>query len=399
MLTGPKTYNPLTHARQDIMDIVAEGREVRLFWVRGTHGYRGKRAIRAASLDEGKQGYTERDTGEITKCFFPRVKEAYRILSRFMMTPLLAHTLTGHGGFAQYLNKFKLKDSPYCAPSDKVQDVLHVLEECQSSVESDAETENGRRRHSYEAWFPGLLVTKKRVESANFLVARFGENPGKPETTWPQGPGSRTPRTMRDTLRVRPPKANQKLFTARLCDAWFPRAGLKTHFEVIGNKYSRGYFGNGIGSLPPYRTATRGGLDPEFIRTGSGTGTGNNKITKLIEPKELIELNSPRRLSPVSRRSEHGKGLKSQKGRYLSRRLSFVSTCERAKPVPCQPIMGDLPIARLQPEKCFKSVGIYFGGPFTVKESRRRNARTFKARLCFFVCLTTKAVHLEAAAA
>ncbi|GBP05591.1 hypothetical protein EVAR_71954_1 [Eumeta japonica] len=35
MLTAPKTYNPLAHAaRQDIRDIVAEGREVRLFWVR-----------------------------------------------------------------------------------------------------------------------------------------------------------------------------------------------------------------------------------------------------------------------------------------------------------------------------------------------------------------------------
>ncbi|GBP95660.1 hypothetical protein EVAR_67866_1 [Eumeta japonica] len=58
--------------------------------------------------------------------------------------------------------------------------------------------------------------------------------------------------------------------------------------------------------------------------------------------------------------------------------------------------MGDLPIARLQPGKCFESVGIDFDGPFTVKDSRRRNARTYKAHLCLFVCLTTKAVHLEA---
>ncbi|GBP73205.1 hypothetical protein EVAR_54939_1 [Eumeta japonica] len=34
MLTGLKTYNPLVHAvRCDILDIVADGREVRLFWV------------------------------------------------------------------------------------------------------------------------------------------------------------------------------------------------------------------------------------------------------------------------------------------------------------------------------------------------------------------------------
>ncbi|GBP83163.1 hypothetical protein EVAR_59576_1 [Eumeta japonica] len=145
MLTAPKTYNPLAHAaRQDIRDIVAEGREVRLFWVRAHAGTTGneradelarnaalkkktaadydryplsyaKKVIRAASLDEWQQRYTEGGTGEITKCFFPRVEGAYRVLSRFTITPPIAQTLTGHGGFAQYLNRFKLKDSPYCA--------------------------------------------------------------------------------------------------------------------------------------------------------------------------------------------------------------------------------------------------------------------------------------------
>ncbi|GBP82533.1 hypothetical protein EVAR_91658_1 [Eumeta japonica] len=46
------------------------------------------------------------------------------------MTSLLAQTLTGHGGFSQYLHRFKLKDSPYCCDPAKIQDVLHVLEEC-----------------------------------------------------------------------------------------------------------------------------------------------------------------------------------------------------------------------------------------------------------------------------
>ncbi|GBP26266.1 hypothetical protein EVAR_16120_1 [Eumeta japonica] len=43
----------------------------------------------------------------------------------------MAQILTGHGGFAQYLHRFKLKDSPYCACDPaKIQDMLHVLEEC-----------------------------------------------------------------------------------------------------------------------------------------------------------------------------------------------------------------------------------------------------------------------------
>jgi len=36
-----------------------------------------------------------------------------------------------------------------------------------------------------------------------------------------------------------------------------------------------------------------------------------------------------------------------------------------------------------------------YGGPFNVKESRRRVAKTNKAYLALFVCLTVKAVHLE----
>lgn len=76
-------------------------------------------------------------------------------------------------------------------------------------------------------------------------------------------------------------------------------------------------------------------------------------------------------------------------------RLSRCVTCCKAKPTPFQPVMGDLPPSRLTPGYCFQSIGIDFGGPFTVKESRRRNARTYKSYLCLIVCHAVKAVHLE----
>ncbi|GBP06411.1 Putative 115 kDa protein in type-1 retrotransposable element R1DM [Eumeta japonica] len=83
-----------------------------------------------------------------------------------------AQTLTGHGGFAQYLNRFKLKDSPYCACArDKVQDILHVLEECPIFARERADTEAGTgvivARHD----FPGLLSDRKSRE----IFLRFCE--------------------------------------------------------------------------------------------------------------------------------------------------------------------------------------------------------------------------------
>ncbi|XP_026682248.1 uncharacterized protein LOC103513174 [Diaphorina citri] len=57
--------------------------------------------------------------------------------------------------------------------------------------------------------------------------------------------------------------------------------------------------------------------------------------------------------------------------------------------------MADLPTARVAKERPFLNVGVDFGGPFLIKESSRRNARSQKAYLCLFICFTTKAIHLE----
>ncbi|CAK1598341.1 unnamed protein product [Parnassius mnemosyne] len=57
--------------------------------------------------------------------------------------------------------------------------------------------------------------------------------------------------------------------------------------------------------------------------------------------------------------------------------------------------MGNLPPCRSQQGYCFQQVGIDFGGPFLIKENRRRNARVSKAYICLFICLSVKAVHLE----
>ncbi|GBP34111.1 hypothetical protein EVAR_28245_1 [Eumeta japonica] len=110
VLMGPKTYYSLAHeARRDISDIVAEAD-----YDKFPLSY-AKKVIRTVSLEEWQERYAEESTGEITKCFFPRVELAYRVIRRMEMTSQMTQTLTGHGGFTQYLRKFKLKESPYCA--------------------------------------------------------------------------------------------------------------------------------------------------------------------------------------------------------------------------------------------------------------------------------------------
>ncbi|XP_011858773.1 PREDICTED: uncharacterized protein LOC105556299, partial [Vollenhovia emeryi] len=67
-------------------------------------------------------------------------------------------------------------------------------------------------------------------------------------------------------------------------------------------------------------------------------------------------------------------------------------TCYRLRPKHLQQIMGDLPSVRVQPSRAFLNVGVDYGGPFNIKISRNK---TNKAYLCLFVCLATRAIHLE----
>lgn len=112
----------------------------------------------------------------------------------------------------------------------------------------------------------------------------------------------------------------------------------------------------------------------------------------LIDHYHVSYLHSgPRLLQSLIQRRFWILGLRN----LIRSRLSRCVTCCKVKPTPFQPMMGDLPPSRLKPGYCFQSIGIDFGGPFMVKESRRRNARTYKSYLCLIVCHAVKAVHLE----
>ncbi|KAL7301100.1 hypothetical protein TKK_0006077 [Trichogramma kaykai] len=59
--------------------------------------------------------------------------------------------------------------------------------------------------------------------------------------------------------------------------------------------------------------------------------------------------------------------------------------------------MGDLPALRLQQSRPFLHTGIDYAGPINIKCSRCRGKATFKGYIAAFVCLATRAVHLEVA--
>ncbi|XP_030766848.1 uncharacterized protein LOC115890687 [Sitophilus oryzae] len=59
------------------------------------------------------------------------------------------------------------------------------------------------------------------------------------------------------------------------------------------------------------------------------------------------------------------------------------------------PIMGDIPAVRLSQVKPFSEVGCDYGGPFSLLRYRARGDKSYKAYICLFVCMATKALHLE----
>jgi hypothetical protein len=57
--------------------------------------------------------------------------------------------------------------------------------------------------------------------------------------------------------------------------------------------------------------------------------------------------------------------------------------------------MGQLPEVRVKPSKPFANSGVDYAGPFHVKQGGKRSKTFIKCYVALFVCLATKAIHLE----
>ncbi|XP_059622191.1 uncharacterized protein LOC132265511 [Phlebotomus argentipes] len=121
---------------------------------------------------------------------------------------------------------------------------------------------------------------------------------------------------------------------------------------------------------------------------------GNHRFVELlIENCHLKNLHAGFNLTTGLLRSEYWiVGARNVTKKVLNRCV----TCFRHRPTLQTPVMGDLPAVRVSQIRPFVNTGCDYAEPFEMKTSSLRNARTVKSYICLFVCMTTKAVHLEA---
>ncbi|RVE42242.1 hypothetical protein evm_013101 [Chilo suppressalis] len=59
-------------------------------------------------------------------------------------------------------------------------------------------------------------------------------------------------------------------------------------------------------------------------------------------------------------------------------------------------LMGQLPAVRVNPHRAFTNSGVDYAGPILMRASKGRGHHTTKGYICLFVCMSTRAIHLEA---
>jgi len=69
--------------------------------------------------------------------------------------------------------------------------------------------------------------------------------------------------------------------------------------------------------------------------------------------------------------------------------------CARFRQKRAQHLMGQLPKSRVTPSRPFSHAGVDYAGPISLKTWRGKNARTYKAYMVLFICLSTSADHIE----
>lgn len=84
-------------------------------------------------------------------------------------------------------------------------------------------------------------------------------------------------------------------------------------------------------------------------------------------------------------------------GRNIVRHtINRCVTCCKNNPKPSTQLMGNLPSARIIEAPPFATTGVDYAGPIDIRVSKGRGQKSYKGYIAVFVCLVTKAIHLEA---
>ncbi|XP_058792665.1 uncharacterized protein LOC131665048 [Phymastichus coffea] len=81
----------------------------------------------------------------------------------------------------------------------------------------------------------------------------------------------------------------------------------------------------------------------------------------------------------------------------IKRYLRHCTVCARLAARTSPPRMASLPPARVSPARPFSTCGVDYAGPFHLCRNKGRGASTVKGYVALFVCVCTKAIHLELA--
>lgn len=80
----------------------------------------------------------------------------------------------------------------------------------------------------------------------------------------------------------------------------------------------------------------------------------------------------------------------------VKRHIRKCIPCIRNKAKIQNPFMGSLPAARVSPMRAFFRSGVDMASPINLRTSKGRGHRSYKGYVCLFICMVTKAVHIEA---
>ena len=84
-----------------------------------------------------------------------------------------------------------------------------------------------------------------------------------------------------------------------------------------------------------------------------------------------------------------------QGNRATKKQLRKCVTCKKQEPRKLHQIMGDLPECRSNPAPPFYHTGIDYTGFIRVKANKGKGIKTTKGYIALFICMVTKAVHIE----